>query len=543
MTRSFLDDLLNLVAEGRLSSEDAASLLVSFEADLKHKGGEEKEDVQHGDIPIAVIGMACRFPKASNLEEFWQNLKSAQDCISEIPESRWHKENFFSPGPAGHLTGYPRWGGFIEDIDKFDNDFFGIEGKDALYMDPQQRLFLEIAHETFERAGYSRKRLSKEDVGVFVGARAGVYQSFNYKNPDKAMTTGNMANFIPARVSDFFNLRGPSLAIDTACSSSLVAAHVACKSLAAGDCAMALVGGVELKISPYPYLALSIVKALSEDGRCHVFDKNANGFVPGEGVGAVLLKPLHAALRDGDIIHAVITGTASNNDGHTMGITSPNVSGQKDVLSKAYKNGQTNPETISLIEAHGTGTTIGDPIEVKALSEVFAEFTRKRGYCALGSVKSNIGHLDTAAGIAGLIKVILALKHKLLPATLHCNEPNPRFNFIDSPFYINDSLRRWQPILGTRRAAVSSFGFGGTNCHVVIEEAPAAVKNKYKPAKDKRQELFVLSARDEQGLDRLLNKYKAFISTLAEDDFPNLCFSSFVSRDAFPHTLLSVRMV
>ena len=528
--KDFLDLLLTLVKENKIYIDDAAALLavrpaLDSTSDTGDSHPQEKE-------AIAVIGMACRFPQANSPEQFWGQLAVGRDCISEIPPSRWPLDGFYAPQASGDYKSYAKWGGFIADIDKFDAEFFGISAKEARLLDPQQRLFLEIAYQTCIRAGYPRRRIYNSDTGVFVGARPGVYQSFGNDQPDKAMTTANMANFIAARVADFLSLKGPALTLDTACSSSLVAVHLACNSLAIGDCSMALVGGVDLKISPFPYLTLSIARALSPEGKSYIFDRRANGFVPGEGVGAVLLKPLAAAVRDGDSVYGVLVASAVNNDGHTMGITSPDVKGQKDVLEKAYHH--INPETIAFVETHGTGTTIGDPIEIRALTEVYTRFSRSKGYCALGSVKSNIGHLDTAAGIASLIKVILALQHRQIPPTLHCNCVNPRFELEKTPFYINDKLRAWPQLQGKRRAAISSFGFGGTNCHLVVEQAPEppAVVSPHHDC-----ELLVLSAATAGALTALRASYREILQTIATASLADLCATAHHCRDDFAHRL------
>ena len=534
--KSFIIDYISdLVAKRQIHYKVAANMLKDI------KKAEQQDNLlsmqlnNHiQDRDIAIIGMAGRFPYADNTDEFWEVLKCGASCIEEIPESRWSLKNFYDPMKQKADTSYSKWGAFIKDIDKFDADFFNISEEEATSLDPQQRIFLEIAYEAFEMAGYPKKKLWGSNTGVFVGNRAGVYKGSAQKS-NRYNVISNMANFIPARVSDFFSLKGPSINVDTACSSSLVCVHMACQSLLMGECDMAIAGGIDFKITPQPYISLSSAGALSPDGKSYVFDKKANGFVPGEGGGAVILKTLKQAINDGDTILAVIKGSAANNDGHTMGITSPNLEGQKDVLKKAYEVAGISPADISYVETHGTGTTIGDPIEIKALSQTFSNFTDKKAFCALGSVKTNIGHLDTAAGVASLIKVILALLNKKIPATLNCDEPNPRFNLIDSPFYVSSKLMDWKPQGEIRATAISSFGFGGTNCHVVLTEAPEIKNNTI--TKEAENSLFVLSAKSETSLNKMIDDYIDFLGKTEEKDIEAICNSAYLDRDFFNYRI------
>lgn len=480
---------------------------------------------------VAVIGFACRFPGAPNIEEFWKNLSGGVSSITEVPKERWDIDRFYSPDPADPDRTYCRWGGFIQDVDQFDPSLFSIKEDDAAMIDPQQRIALEIAWETFEHAGYNKQKVWGSRTGVFFGARADRYEG-ERRDPQviSGFLTGQLTNFISARISDFFNLKGPSMTMDTACSSSLVSTHYAYKSLQFGECDAALAGGTELKITPHPFITLSTAQALSSTGKSFVFDKKADGFVPGEGVGAVLLKLLSRALRDRDHVYAVIKGSAVNNDGHTMGITTPNLEAQKEVIQSALKDSGLNPETISYVEAHGTGTLIGDPIEIKALTKVYERYTNRKGYCAVGSVKTNIGHLDTAAGIASLIKVVLSFVHRQIPPTLHCTEPNPRFSFVDSPFYPNATSRAWTPMQGVRRAGMSSFGFGGTNCHMILEEPPPAQDNPGLGASNPSH-LFTLSARTNRAIGEFTSRYRAFLESTNDLDIEDICFTAAVGRE------------
>ncbi len=446
----------------------------------EEKAEEIKETVQTENIvkehvdqnkrskKIAIIGMACNFPKSANIQMFWDNLKNGVDCVTEVPEERWDTGRFYSDK---HVKGksYSKWGGFISGIEDFDPDYFNIDRTLAPHIDPLIRLALEISVDTFNDAGYSKDDIWGSNVGVYIGSRMGQY-AHRITEPVKASITGSGQNFIAAHISHFYNLKGPSMVVDSACSSSLTGLHIACQEILNDDVKMAFVAGVDLLLDENAYIVLSESEALSPDGVCYAFDERANGFVPSEGCGAVLLKQLDDAVKDGDRIYAVIDSTAINNDGHTMGITTPNPAAQREVIMEAIKRSGYSPEEIGYIEAHGTGTMIGDPIELKGLNAIFRKETDKKQYCAIGSVKSNLGHMLSAAGMAGLIKVVLALQHKIIPPTIHCEKPNPRFNFKDSPFYPNTKAIEWKEINHKRIAGISSFGFGGTNAHVIVSQ-------------------------------------------------------------------------
>ena len=425
------------------------------------------------DGRIAVVAMACRFPRSPSLEAYWENLREGRNLISEVPAERWDVERFYSTDKKAPQRAYSKWGGFMDGLELFDAKYFGVSEQDAALMDPQQRHLLELTQELFDRAGYRRAELDGTRTGVFVGGGQSAYLADSRRIPESHMkhrVVGMIQNMMAARVADFFNLKGPAQTIDTACSSSLVALHFACQSLLAGDCEMAVVGGAELLIDPYQFVGFSKAEVLSDDGQCYVFDERAKGIVLGEGAGVVLLKPYARAVADGDIICGVIRGSAINNDGRTMGLTVPSQEGQKDVIRRALERSGVSAATIGYLEAHGTGTLLGDPIEIRAATQVFAEAGAGRQVCAVGSVKSNMGHLVRAAGIASFIKVMLALRHRTIPATINCARPHPRFKFAESPFYPVTATRPWAELGGVRRAGISSFGFGGTNCHVVVEE-------------------------------------------------------------------------
>ncbi|CAB3765823.1 SDR family NAD(P)-dependent oxidoreductase [Paraburkholderia humisilvae] len=425
--------------------------------------------------PIAVIGMAGEFPKARDVDAFWRNLAAGLDCIEEVPEARWRLRDYFQPGaPAAGKT-YSRWLGALDGYDQFDPLFFNISPTEAECMDPQQRLFLRSAWHCMEDAGYSAKALAGSACGVYVGCGPSDY----HQGADDARLsaqgfTGAATSILAARIAYFLDLHGPCVSIDTACSSALVALANACDSLNAGHCDAALAGGVYVMGGPSMHVMTAQAGMLSPDGRCYTFDQRANGFVPGEAVGVLMLKRLDDAERDGDRILAVLRGWGVNQDGKTNGITAPNEDAQSQLLQSVYRRFGIDPDAIDLIEAHGTGTKLGDPIEVAGLKAAYAPFTRRAGYCALGSVKSNIGHCLTAAGAAGVIKLVQALRHRQLPPTLHYRTCNEHIRLDNSPFYVNDRLAPWTVEAGRARvAAISSFGFSGTNAHIVLGEYTA----------------------------------------------------------------------
>lgn len=430
---------------------------------------------------IAVIGMAGRFPGSPNIEAYWENLVKGKELITEIPNARWSILNYFSSDKKSENKSYAKWGGFIKNIELFAADYFGISKEDAIMMDPPQRLLLELTQELIDRSGYHVKELNGKKVGIFIGGGASdylhVYEKYIRNEWRTHSIVNSIQNMMAARIADFYNFHGPAYTIDTACSSALVALHQACQSILSGESDMGIAGGAEILIGPEVFINFSKASVLSDDGKSYVFDERAKGFVLGEGLGLVFLKKYEKAIEDGDQILAVILGSAINNDGRTPGITVPNPQGQKSVIEEAIRKSNITPDTINYYEAHGTGTLLGDPIEIKAMTEVYQQYTNKKNYCAVGSVKSNIGHILRAAGIASLIKVILAIQHQTIPPTLNCEQPHPRFNFDSSPFYPVTKPTPWEEIQGVRRAAISSFGFGGTNCHLIIGEENHTTQN------------------------------------------------------------------
>ena len=430
---------------------------------------------------IAVIGMSCRLPGAPDLDAFWRNLATGVDSITEVPSERWDVGRFFDPDPKAEGKTYCKWAGFIDDVDKFDPLFFNLAHAEAEVMDPQQRIFLEESWKAFENAGYSAKSLSNVKCGVFVGAAVGEYGAIlRRENPALSQSAfagiGLTSSILAARISYLLNLKGPSISLDTACSSSLVALHQACRSIQTGDCEMALVGGINLILDADQMVTTSKMQMLSPHGRCRPFDHHADGIALSEGIAVVILKPLEKAIQDGDHIRGIIKGSGINQDGKTNGITAPSAVSQAELEKEVYRRAGVNPEEIDLIEAHGTGTLLGDPVEVRALTEAFRAFTDRKHFCAIGSVKSNIGHTSFAAGLAGVIKVLLSFENGQIPPSIHFEKPNEHIDFENTPFFVNTRLRRWeQPTGRPRRGAVSSFGYSGTNAHVVLEEYPAPV--------------------------------------------------------------------
>jgi polyketide synthase PksN len=431
------------------------------------------------DGQVAVVGASCRFPGAMNLDEFWSNLAAGVDSVVEVPKERWDPDDYYDADPTKPGKVSAKWLGAMSDIDKFDAQFFGIAPAEAQCMDPQQRLFLQEAWQSLEDAGYCRSTLNGRKVGTYVGVIGSEYGALMFQSPHYSHNphtmTGNSNAIFAARLAYFLNLKGPAMAIDTACSSSLVAMHIACSALTGGEIDMAVVGGVSLYLCVTGFIQMSKAGMLSSEGRCFAFDSRADGIVPADGVAVVVLKRLADAIADRDHIYGCVIGSGINQDGRTNGITAPNLNSQAELLQSVYDRCAIDPATISYAEAHGTGTRLGDPIEIQALTRAFRKYTDKMRYCAIGSVKSNIGHASAAAGLAGVMKVILSLQHKQLPPAINYRQASEYIDLEASPFYVNTKLSRWD-VEATlrRRAAVSSFGFSGTNAHVVIEEFAAS---------------------------------------------------------------------
>lgn len=489
---------------------------------------------------IAIVGLAGRFPKARNVAEFWRNLCDGVEGISFFTDD----ELAAAGAPLSRDPNFVKARGVLEEADAFDAAFFGVKPKEAETMDPQHRVFLECAWAALEDAGCDPRRFAGA-IGVFAGMSMNTYLAHNLASHPELLAMvgdyqamlGNDKDFLPTRVSYKLGLTGPSLNIQTACSTSLVAVCVACQHLLNFQCDMALAGAVSIRFPQKQGYLHQAGGIASPDGHCRAFDAKATGTVAGEGVGIVALKRCEDALADGDHIYAVIKGFATNNDGaNKVGYTAPSVEGQAEVIAQAQAMAGVEPETIGYIEAHGTGTPLGDPIEVAALTRAFRERTEKRGFCAIGSVKSNVGHLDTAAGVTGLIKAALALKHGKIPPTLHFEKPNPQIDFRASPFFVNGTLREWPKGDSLRRAGVSSFGIGGTNAHVILEEAPAA-----RPVgKSRSAQLLLLSANSAAALERASTNLAECLSANLELNLADVAFTLQTGRRAWAHRQMIV---
>jgi len=506
---------------------------------------EVRENVD--DLDLAVIGMAGRFPGAKNVRQFWENLANGVESVTLFSESDLRAEGIDSA-----LLKHPNYvkaSSVLEDADLFDAEFFGYSPREAELMDPQQRVFLECAWEALEDAGYAGGRRGLR-IGVYASSSMCTYLLGNahrtLKVRDFFLSAGNIQavlgngqDFLATRVSYKLNLKGPSVTVQTACSSSLVAVHLARQSLLGGECDIALAGGVSIYLPQRVGYVYDEGLILSPDGHCRVFDADAAGTIFGRGAGIIVLKRFAEALANGDQVLAVLKGSAINNDGSDkVGYTAPSVNGQTDVIAESLANAGIEASTIGYVEAHGTGTAQGDPIEIAALTQAFRATTQRRGYCAIGSVKSNIGHLDAASGIAGFIKTVLVLQKGQIPPTLHYRKPNPRIDFGASPFYVNATLSPWKRSSVPRRAGVSSFGMGGTNCHVVLEEAPRYVG--VRSALERPWHLLALSARDERALHEGAGRLARHLSSGPPDPLADVCFTANVGRSHFVHRLACV---
>lgn len=486
--------------------------------------------------PIAILSAGCRFPGATTPDEFWQILFDGVDIISEVPPERWDVDAYYDPQPATPTKMVTRCGGFIPNVDRFDPTFFGISGREAALMDPQQRLLIEAAWEAFENAGIASEDVAGSNTGVFVGISNCDYTRLLYRDLydlTAYSATGTCPSIAANRISYLFNLRGPSIALDTACSSSLVSVHLACQSLLRGESDLCLAGGANLILTPEGTITFSQAMMMAADGRCKTFDAKADGYGRGEGVGLVLLRRLEDAVRDGDPILAVIRGTAVNQDGLSNGLTAPNGPSQQDCIRKALAAAGVRPAEISMVEAHGTGTSLGDPIEVQALVRVLMEDREEDQKCWLTSVKTNVGHTETAAGAASIIKTALALKNGFIPENLHFNEINPYIRLDGTPIEVARSCIRWETGDRPRLAGVSGYGFGGTNCHVVMGQAPAV-----KPAVnavERPRHLMTITAKTPAALAELVEKTAAHLTANPDVPLADSCFTMNVGRTKFAY--------
>ncbi|GMK38599.1 hypothetical protein PCCS19_16530 [Paenibacillus sp. CCS19] len=535
--------ILENAASQQLSPQDAKAMLKEIAASNARRSHED----------IAIIGISGKLPGAGNMDEYWDNLQQGKSCIGSFPESRAYEwiDALNNERVMEFMTGQslPKGvraedvvggvGGFLDEIDKFDAAFFKISAREAKYIDPAHRLFLETAWEAIEDAGYGGSKIYGTNTGVFVGKDHATLPMYRLMTePDQMHLTGSWPGILSSRLSYLFNLRGPSIVFDTACSAGLVALHQACQALRNKECDMAVVGGVQVQ-----YMAMKeesgpmdLGMVESDTSLVCTFDKDANGTVWGEGVVSFVLKPLAKAQADRDLIHAVIKGSAINNDGASNGITAPNAKAQEDVIMRAWEDADIHPDTIQYIEAHGTGTSLGDPIEISGLTNAFGKYTSRKQFCGIGSVKTSIGHTVAASGLAALAKVVLSLKNRKMPANLNFRQPNPYINFPDSPLYVNDVLADWPRGAAPRRAGVSSFGFSGTNAHVIVEEAPeqpasAAASANAAPA----VQVLTISAKNEHVLRAYIDRYAEFLKRQPDARLEDVCFTANTGRGHYTH--------
>ncbi|WP_244884052.1 SDR family NAD(P)-dependent oxidoreductase [Paenibacillus graminis] len=512
--------IYELVASKKLTAKEATEYITYLQNGNEHRSEE-----------IAVIGISGRFPKADKVEQFWENLYSGRDCLDTFPEERFQDGQAL--GPGGHVTGGRfKKGGYLDEISFFDAEMFRISPKEALSMEPYQRIMLEVAYDTLVNAGYETQDILGSRTGVFIGRDhvTGI-EYRNYAAPDIFRLTGGWPGILASRISYVYNLKGPSVVFDTSCSSGLVGLHFACDSLRRNECDMAFVGGISgLFYFPPVKEDGSLDQVESAEEMIRAFDKDAEGTVWGEGCGGLLLKPLSKAVADKDVIYAVIKGSGINNDGLSKGITAPNGEAQEELLKKVWKQAQVNPETIRYIETHGTGTVLGDSIELNSIINAFQAFTPKKQFCGVGSVKTNIGHLVGASGIISLIKAVLMLQHGEIPASLHFQAPSPYINLADSAVFINDQRSRLEKRNHPIRIGINSFGFSGTNCHVLLEEPPVPV---YETKAENNVFLLTLSARSGQKLLEAAQSMQHFLLTNRSINLADLCCTASRFRNHF----------
>src|SRR6516164_7004032 len=492
-------------------------------------------------FPVALVGLSCRFPGAADVAEFWSLLEAGKDAITEVPDDRWDVDAYYHPDPAKPGKMYTRAGGFIANIDKFDAGFFGISPREARRIDPQQRLLLELTWEAFESAGIVPAQVAGSNAGVFVGISVSDYAALQREEPDQVdpyVMSGSALSNAANRISYIFDFHGPSFIVDTACSSSLVAVHEACVSLWTGESSLAIAAGVHALLSPSATVGFSKARMLSPTGRCHPFDAAGDGYVRSEGGGVVILQPLAQAIAEKNPIYAVIVGSGVNSDGRTAGLAMPNQAAQEALLRRVYRDAGIDPSEIAYVEAHGTGTSVGDPIECGALGTVLGASRAPGDCCRIGSVKSNIGHLEPASGIAGLLKAVLALRHRAIPRTLHFTVPNPKIPFEELNLSVVSEYTELAP--GRLTMGVNSFGFGGTNAHIVIREpdAPvAAAARQHAETEGQEVELLPISAHDPEALKSLALRYAELLRSPTAPAFSAVCRTTATRRTHHQHRL------
>jgi acyl transferase domain-containing protein/enoyl-CoA hydratase/carnithine racemase len=538
------EDVLARLRAGTISVDEAEAWLLSSARPIPARTEPARTATASSAIglgDVAIVGMACRLPGAKSWRALWENLMRGVDSITEAPADRWPgpPEEWFDPERRRPNTAYSKWGGFLDGVASFDAPFFGISPAEAIIMDPQQRIFLEEAYHAIEDAGYAADGLKGKRCGVFVGTAASDYHEVLAAaglETSRFTMTGLMSSLLASRISYFLDLRGPAIAVDTACSSSLVALHQACESIRSGESDLALAGGVTCLFTPLYQVRASQFQMLSPEGRCKAFDESASGIVLAEGCAVLLLKSAARAIEDRDHIHAVIKASGVNQDGSTNGITAPSARSQAQLIGSVYDRFGIDPRSIGYVEAHGTGTSLGDPIEVSALTEVFSRSAERSQPCAIGSLKTNIGHTQLAAGAAGVIKAALCVERGELVPSLHLERLNPSIDLAESPFYVNRVHKAWPGDNGApRRAAVSSFGFSGTNAHVVLESAPPLDVRQGEV--ERPLHLLTLSAKTPAALRSLMQRYQAFLRGSPGEDLANVSFTANTGRQHFQHRL------
>ena len=513
---------------------------------IKKLQAENEQLKQNSNVPIAIVGMACRYPGGVNdISTFWDVLKNGVDTISDIPKERWDNKKYYDENPGTLGKTYVDKGGFVSDIDKFDNKFFDISRREALHMDPQQRLLLEVCHEALEHSGLNTSELAGRAISVFMGYPDGTGYGKRHlftNNPntiDPYSITGYTSTASTGRISYFTGIQGGNIALDTGCSSGIVAIHQASQSLISGETEMALAGGITLITTPEYHIALSSMNAISPDSRCKTFDASANGFVRSEGCGVIALKRLSDAIRDKDKIWAVIKGSAINQDGHSNGYTAPNVLSQIDVINSALKKANLTPEQVNFVETHGTGTPIGDPIEMEAINKTYCKKRTQDNPLIVGAVKTNFGHTESASGIAGVIKTVLSLNQETIPPNLHFKNPSPHISWDEIPVKIPTELTKWPKNSSPRIGAVSAFGISGTNSHVIIEEAPLEENNKLNDICRKGYFALPVSGKTESALRENAKKYYEFLEKTT-DSLDQICASSALRHTHYKKSYLAV---
>lgn len=520
--------LFENITSGKVDRKAGVDILKALKEEENHNARDD----------MAIIGISAKFPGAENISEFWTNLRSGVNSITDFPENRRQDSDAFVPFTymKNEDVKYCK-GGYLKEVDKFDHRFFGISPKEASLMDPSQRIFLETAWNAIEDGGYGGKKLMGSRTGLYIGYSGwpmyGQFVSHVEPAAFDVSVTGNISAIISRRIPYLMDMSSPSMLIDTACSSSLVALHLACQGIRNGDCDQALVGAIRLLLMPIEGMISYGIE--SKDYNSKPFDDSADGTTLSEGVAAILIKPLRKAIKDRDNVYAVIKGTACNQDGGSVGLTAQSAAAQENVIVKAWEDSGINPETISYIEGFGACTKLGDTLEIEGIQRAFGRYTHRKQFCGIGSVKSNIGHLDSCSGLAGLIKSVLSLKHREIPPTLNFRNPNKSINFEQSPVYINDRLKKWDSDIAKKRCGISSFGFSGTNAHVVLEEA--AEINVERNLTKKHFFIFVLSAKSKESLEELIKAYKDYVRNEKEVRLHDICYTSSTGRGHYNYRL------